>query len=209
MEKFRNKNLEINPNDFYTIWYETDFHSIYGEAAGANRKKGKKLQIEMKKKYPNRPETLYLLSYIAYKKRDFSKTIQYCRKALEINPNYLPAEKRLEFIHFLATKPILNEIKIINNGNIDEKTIRQFIHVKTGTLLSVEIFEKIKDDLESSSSISGADIYYEIIEDNEVNLNISLETETDNMFFFSSSYELAYNKGNMKSFMENLASVPG
>ena len=73
MEKYRNQNLKINPDDFYTLLFETDFHSGYGEAAGADRKQGKALQNKIEKEYPDNPEIFNLLSSIAFDTYDYER----------------------------------------------------------------------------------------------------------------------------------------
>ncbi len=207
MDKYRNQNLKIFPDDFYTLLFETYFHSIYSEQTGADRKKGNVLQNKIEKKYPDNPETFNLLSYIAFNAYDYERAEKYCRTTLSMNNNHFEAKKRLDFLLFLKEKPKINEIIIIDNGDIDEKIIFKFIHIKKEDILTVDIIKSIKNDLETFSSISSVDIYYDKLEGNRVNLRLSLSTETDKTIYTSAGYEFVYNYNNMDQYKQYLQGI--
>lgn len=207
MGKYRNLNLKIDPDDFYTLLFETDFHSVYGESAGADRKKGKILQNKIEKEYPDNPETFNLLSSIAFDTYDYERAEKYSLITLDMNKDHYETKRRLDFLLFLRKKPVINEIRIIDNGGVDEKIISRFIHVKNGEILTADIIKTIKDDLESFSSISGVDIYYDSIEDNRVNLRLSISTETDKIIYTSAGYEFVYNYDKMDQYEHYLKGI--
>ena len=46
-------------------------------------------------KYPNKPQAYYLLGYLHSTKEEYTKAIEYYQKAIDINPNYFNAIKKL------------------------------------------------------------------------------------------------------------------
>ena len=207
MDKYRNQNLKIDPDGFYTLLFETYFHSIYSEAAGADRKKGEVLQNKIKEKYPENPETFNLLSDIAFNKYDYEDAEKYCLITLSIDKYHYAAKQRLDFLLFLKEKPIINEIIIKDNGGIDEKIIFKFINVKKGIILTADIIKSIRDDLEAFSSISGVNIYFDKIENNRVNLGLSISTETDKIVSVGGGYEFVFNYDRMDQYQQYLQGV--
>ena len=87
------------------------------------------------------------------------------------------------------------------------KTINKFIHVKSGQILTLDLFGKIKKDLEDVYSISSVNIYYEQLEDNKVDLKLSLTTETDKLIHISGGYEFVYDKYRMDQYMHYLEGI--
>lgn len=185
-EMYRKINLKNYKNNFYTNIYEMYFLMSYPANLGGDKNKAKSIMDNLEKEYQDKAFLFDIIAELYYFLNDFEKVIIYSKKTLEIDKEYYPSKKRINFIDLISSNPIIKDINIINK----EKTYMHFIKVKIGDILNFDNLKRIKSDLCKYKAVEDVNIMLIGAENNEIIINLDIKTSNNKILYFSSGYEL-------------------